>query len=323
MRSAFRRRLQRYARYLGRAVDALIGFAAAAVLKLLRRTNPDRMANFTGKLMRMLGPWLPEHRTGRANLVAAFPEKSAAEIEAILAGVWDNLGRVGAEFAHLDRLWDYDSERPNAGRIEFTPRSVELFLRLRDDGKPALVFAAHLANWELPPLAASAYDMPAAVVYRRPNLGAVAEAIIPLRSVSMGELIPSDRAAPIRVARALEKGAHVGMLVDQHFGQGVDVMFFGRRCASAPRSAKRSRRRATPAAGSTSRPPCRRSPRWSRAGCANIPSNGCGCTADGGDSPPHAEHWGFRLLRGRRSVCRMLSLSQSGRGSPCGRPELL
>ena len=65
--------------------------------------------------------------------------------------------------------------------------------------------------------------MPAAVVYRRPNLGAIADAIIPLRAGNMGELIPSDRAAPIRAARALERGAHVGMLVDQHFGQGVDV----------------------------------------------------------------------------------------------------
>ena len=61
--------------------------------------------------MRRLGPWLPEHRVGRANLAAAFPEKSPAEIEQILRGVWDNLGRVGAEFAHLDRLWDYDPSR--------------------------------------------------------------------------------------------------------------------------------------------------------------------------------------------------------------------
>src|SRR5260370_7859895 len=83
--------------------------------------------------------------------------------------------------------------------------------------------------------------MSAPVVYRRPNLGAVAEAIIPLRSVSMGELIPSDRAAPIRVARALEKGVHVGMLVDQHFGQGVDVMFFGRRCKANPLIARLAR----------------------------------------------------------------------------------
>jgi Kdo2-lipid IVA lauroyltransferase/acyltransferase len=238
---AFRRRLQRFGRHLKRGVDALVGFAAVAVLKVLRRTDPDRMANFAGRFMRTLGPWLPEHRIGKANLIAAFPEKSAAEIETILAGVWDNLGRVAAEFAHIDRLWDYDFDHPNAGRIEFTPRSMQLFLRLRDDGKPALVFAAHLANWELPPLAASAYEMPAAVVYRRPNLGAVAEAIIPIRAGSMGELIPSDRATPIKVARALEKGAHVGMLIDQHFGQGVDVMFFGRRCKANPLIARLAR----------------------------------------------------------------------------------
>ena len=241
MRSVFRRRWQFYARRLERGLDAFLGFVAVALFKLLRRIDPDRMANFAGPFMRRLGPWLPEHRTGRDNLRAAFPEKSAAEIEKILAGVWDNLGRVAAEFAHLDRLWEYDFGRPNAGRIEFTPRSMQLFLELRDDGKPALVFAAHLANWELPPLSAGAYDMPAAVVYRRPNLGAIADAIIPLRAGNMGELIPSDRAAPIRAARALERGAHVGMLVDQHFGEGVDVIFFGRRCKANPLIARLAR----------------------------------------------------------------------------------
>ena len=234
MRSALRRRLQSYFRRLGRGLDALVGLAAVAAFKLLRRINPQVMANFLGPLMRRLGPFLPEHRTGRANLKAAYPEKSAGEIEAILAGVWDNLGRVAAEFAHLDRLWEYDFENPNAGRIEFSARSMELFLKLRDDGEPALIFAAHLANWELPPLSAGAYDMPAAVVYRRPNLGALADAIIPLRAAKMGELIPSDRAAPVRAARALERGAHVGMLVDQHFTQGVDVTFFNRRCKANP-----------------------------------------------------------------------------------------
>jgi KDO2-lipid IV(A) lauroyltransferase len=241
MRSAFRRRWQFYARSLKRGLDAPVGFMAVGLFKLLRRIDPDRMANFAGPFMRTIGPWRPEHRTGRANLRAAFPEKSDAEIEKILAGVWDNLGRVVAEFAHLDRLWEYDFERPNAGRIEFSARSMQLFLKLRDDGKPALVFAAHLANWELPPLSAGAYDMAAAVVYRRPNLGAIADAIIPLRAGQMGELIPSDRAAPIRAARALERGAHVGMLVDQHFGEGIDVMFFGRRCKANPLIARLAR----------------------------------------------------------------------------------
>ena len=75
--------------------------------------NRRRMANFFGRLMRLVGPWLPEHKVGRANLAAAFPDKSPQEIETILGGVWENLGRVGAEFAHLDRM---TFARPRAWR---------------------------------------------------------------------------------------------------------------------------------------------------------------------------------------------------------------
>src|SRR6266545_4827773 len=231
--------------YIGRLkkhfTDPLLGSAAAWLLKMLRRTDPSWTANRAGKFMRLLGPFLHEHRVGRANLQAAFPEKPLWEIEEILSGVWDNLGRVGAEFAHLDRLWEYDFARPNVGRIEFTARSVELYERLRDDGKPALIFAAHLGSWELPPLAAAAYGLPAAVVYRPPNIGPIAEAIMSARAGNIGELIASGRDAPFRIARALEQGVHVGMLVDQHFGGGVDVMFFGRRCKANPLIARLAR----------------------------------------------------------------------------------
>src|SRR5262245_37498254 len=142
---------------LKRAVDAVVGRVAVWLLKAIRHTDPDRMADLGAAVLRRVGPWLPEHRTGRANLAAAFPQKSAAEIEEILRGVWDNLGRLGAEYAHLDRLWDLDLTDPMRGRIEVAPGTIERFLRLRDDGKPALVFAAHLATWELPALCAAAY----------------------------------------------------------------------------------------------------------------------------------------------------------------------
>ena len=60
--------------------------------------------------MRKIGPLLPEQRVARENLKAAFPEKSAADIETILNASWDNLGRMGAEFANLDRLWQFDAD---------------------------------------------------------------------------------------------------------------------------------------------------------------------------------------------------------------------
>src|SRR5713226_6885690 len=71
--------------------------------------------------------------------------KNPAEIESILRGVWDNLGRVAAEFAHIDRLQIFDPDPQAMGDIVYTPQAYERFQQLRLDGKPALIFAAHLA----------------------------------------------------------------------------------------------------------------------------------------------------------------------------------
>jgi KDO2-lipid IV(A) lauroyltransferase len=241
LRSALRARRDRLRRAAKRILDVALGRGAAFGLKALRRLDPDRVSDFAGRALRAVGPLLPEHRVGRANLKAAFPEKSPTEVEAILRGVWENLGRVAAEFPHLDRLWDFDLGAPPAQRIEAAPQTIERFLRIRDDGKPALIFTAHLGNWELPALAAPALGLDSAVLYRRPNNQEVDRAIRTIRTVNMGELIPVAIDAPFKMMHALERGAHVGMLVDQYFVRGVEVTFFGRRTTANPFLARLAR----------------------------------------------------------------------------------
>jgi KDO2-lipid IV(A) lauroyltransferase len=220
---------------------ALLGAFAVGLLRTTRYFDADRTANVFARIARTVGPYLPEQRIGRANLTAAFPEKSPNEIEEILGGVWDNLGRVGAEFAHLDRVWDFNIDRPEAGRVELAPGTKEIFDRLRDDGKGALIFASHLANWELPALAAPAYGLKSAILFRRPNIAAADRAIQDMRAVNMGTMIATTADAPLRLAHALEDGVHVGMLVDQFFGRGVDVSFFGRTTKANPLLARLAR----------------------------------------------------------------------------------
>jgi Kdo2-lipid IVA lauroyltransferase/acyltransferase len=222
------------------AADPAAGALVTLILKGIRRLDRIRVSNALAAFMRRVGPWTSEHRIGRANLTAAFPEKSPAEIERILTGVWDNLGRVVAEFAHLDRLTIGDPS--NLPYLKFDAVSAARFDRVRDDGKPALVFAAHLANWELPAIMAAAFGLDAMVLYRRPNLGAVADAVIAIRKDSMGTLVPTEFDAPIRLANALANNRHVAMLVDQHYVKGVEVTFFGRRCMANPLIAVLARR---------------------------------------------------------------------------------
>jgi Kdo2-lipid IVA lauroyltransferase/acyltransferase len=219
--------------------ESMIGAATVGMLRTTRYFDADKTADLFGRITRLIGPALREQRIGRANLTAAFPEKSSEEIEAILAGVWDNLGRVGAEFAHLDHIWDYDTAfRDRYGRIEIPPRTFDLFFQLRDDNKPALVFASHLGNWELPAIAAVAHGLDAAILYRRPNIASADRIIQEIRQVKMGTLIPAGRDAPLRLAEALQRGQHVGMLVDQYLTSGVEVTFFGRKTRANPMLAR-------------------------------------------------------------------------------------
>lgn len=209
-------------------IEATVGLLAVGLLRAMRGFDPDKTANFFGKAARAIAPMMRENAIGRANLTAAFPEKSPQEIETILAGVWDNLGRVAAEYANLDKIWQHDRSNPSTNRVEIEPRSAELFNRLRDDGKPALIFAAHLGNWELPAVAAAEYGLDTAVLFRPPNIEAVNRAVQKMRAIKMGEMIPARPDAPYRLGQALLGGRHVAMLIDQYFTKGVYVTFFGR-----------------------------------------------------------------------------------------------
>jgi KDO2-lipid IV(A) lauroyltransferase len=204
-----------------------------------------------GRLMRGVGPWFPEHRVGRENLAAAFPEKSAEEIEAILAGVWDNLGRGAAEFAHIDRITIYDPAKPQSSDLDviYDDINYQRFLALRDAGRPSLVFAAHLANWELPARMPHALGLRASILYRRPNISAASDAVVALRARCMGNMVAAGLDAPVKLGRALESGDQVAMLVDQHTTQGVDVIFFGRWVKASPLIAQLARLTGAPIRG--------------------------------------------------------------------------
>ena len=154
-------------------------------------------------LMRKIGPLFKEHRLGRENLRAAFPEKSDAEIEIILGGVWDNLGRVAVDFAHLDEFSLQGFGTPTPDVVTYEPATLARYHEILKRNGP-ITFAAHIANWELPGMSARLTGMKSAVLFRRPNIKTVSDAIVKLRTPLMGELVPTTLDAPVKLARRLK-----------------------------------------------------------------------------------------------------------------------
>ncbi len=118
---------------------------------------------------------------------------------------------------------------------------IEHFFALRDDGEPGLIFSAHLGNWELPAICAAHFGLEATAVFRPPNNVAAARLVREVRRSTMGGLAASGPGAAFRMQGVVERGGHLGQLIDQHFTRGVVVDFFGRPCLANPLLAKLAR----------------------------------------------------------------------------------
>ncbi len=194
----------------------------------------------TGYLARRIGVRIPRLRQiGLRNLLIAFPEKSDEERLDILARSWDNLGRTAAEYFYIDKIWDFDPAAAQPGRIEIV--GLDRFIRLATDDKPAIVLAAHLANWELPMIAASRHGLEATALFTRPRNRWIAKMVMARRETLMGDLVMSEPGALHRLANALAAGGHVGLLVDQYYSKGPTIQLFGHPTRANPIFARLAR----------------------------------------------------------------------------------
>jgi KDO2-lipid IV(A) lauroyltransferase len=206
------------------AGGAYLGFALFRALPL------DASSAFGGWLGRHLGPHLSVHRRAAENLARAMPELSPAEQARVLDGMWDNLGRVLAEYAHLTELDVGTVDRP--GRVEIV--GLEHVIALRDSGQPALFFSGHYGNWELNCLAAGHFGLPMLHVYRAANNPLTENLLQKLRKPLGGSHVPKGIQAARAILSTLKRNEFVAMLVDQKLNTGIAVPFFGRDAMTTP-----------------------------------------------------------------------------------------
>jgi Kdo2-lipid IVA lauroyltransferase/acyltransferase len=207
-------------------IHRLEGWGAALCFGVFGLLPLDWASAIGGALARAIGPRLGVSKRARLNLGRALPGLSKAEIVPIIAGMWDNLGRVAAEYPHLRRIRVFEP----GGRVE--THGFENMDRAVAAGRRMIIFSGHIANWEIGMLAAVQYGADVAQIYRAANNPLIDRMIIRFRSIG-GELIPKGTVAARRAIAVLRRGTHLTMLADQKMNDGIPVPFFGRPAMTA------------------------------------------------------------------------------------------
>lgn len=202
----------------------LVEAALFALARLLFRALPlDAASGLGGWLGRMLGSRFKRlNHVARVNLRIAFPEKTEAERDAIRLRMWEHLGRVAAEFAHL----------PGNGLYE--RMSCEGLHRLPVGDKPVQFISGHFGNWELNYPLAQEHGVPVTLIYRHANNPFIEHMIMRIRKSHAADMLAKGRRGAMKLARVLKSRMSLAMLVDQKMNEGIAIPFFGVDAMTAP-----------------------------------------------------------------------------------------
>jgi Kdo2-lipid IVA lauroyltransferase/acyltransferase len=201
--------------------------------------SPLSLARFYTTLMDKFVPRL--RRVARRNLELAFPDRSAAEREAIVDQVFQSLARMLWTFVRLPRI--------HANNVSEWIRydGLEHFLDAKQQGHGVLFATAHLGNWELSAFAHALMTEPMDIVVRPLDNPGVDKIVEERRTLSGNRVIGKwDAARPI--LRALAANRAVGILMDQNtsLDEGVFVNFFGTQACANVAFAKIAARTGAP-----------------------------------------------------------------------------
>lgn len=198
-------------RYIIEAILLLFILGVSGILP------PLWASNLGGWLGRNIGMRLGASKKARSNIKMALPDKTEDEVNKIILGMWDNLGRVIMEYPHIKSIAEHHTEVIGLDIFKKHQASAPIFI------------SAHLGNWEIcPPAFYLQTGAKVNPIYRAPNNPYVDKMLNNIRTVGgMLSPIPKSRSGTRHLVKTLQSGEGIGILIDQKFNEGIKADFFG------------------------------------------------------------------------------------------------
>ena len=174
-----------------------------------------------GKIFEKIGPLFRSKNLIHSNIKKAFPEMELENINKIINLMWNNYGRVFAEYMFIKKFREDKSNK----RIKI--EGQELLEEIKKKNEPVIFISGHLSNFELMAMQIEKTGIKLAAIYR------------PLNNVFLNKIMERIRKKYIckfqikkgiggmkKLITLKKNNFSTALMIDQRVSQGIKSNFF-------------------------------------------------------------------------------------------------
>jgi len=174
-----------------------------------------------GKIFQFIGPFFRSKKIIHLNIKRAFPDLEQKEINKITSNMWNNYGRVFAEYVFIKKF------RNNQLNNNIIIEGKEILYDLKEKNIKAIFISGHFSNFELMAMQIEKIGIKIATIYR------------PLNNIFLNFIMENIRTKHIckkQIKKGIgglkdllklnKEGYSTALMIDQRVSQGSKLDFF-------------------------------------------------------------------------------------------------
>ncbi len=205
-----------------KSIKYFIQFFIILILFFIFKILGLKFASFiSGKIISIIGPFFRSKDLIKSNILKALPNLHKNEIENISNKMWENYGKILAEYIFIKKFRESKVEN----NIEVTGQ--EILKKIKESNEPVIFVSGHFNNFELMAMHLEKSGINLAAIYRPLNnkfLNFIMERI--RKKYICKNQIKKGISGTKQLLSFFKDKTSIALMIDQRVSQGIKSNFF-------------------------------------------------------------------------------------------------
>mgnify|MGYP001487803424 CR=1 FL=1 len=206
-------------------VKYFLQFLIIISIMMIFKISGFRFSSFLGgKLFELVGPFFRSKKIIFSNLKRAFPNSDDDKLNDISKAMWNNYGRVFAEYLFIKKFRNKKLEK------NITVEGKEILMNIKKDNKQVIFISGHFSNFELMAMQIEMVGIKLAAIYRPLNnifLNSIMEKI--RKKYICQNQIKKGLGGLKQLIKLTKNGYSTALMIDQRVTEGIKSNFFNQK----------------------------------------------------------------------------------------------